>query len=89
MDKIRLTTKDDDYPIIYSVKKPFQVVVWDFWTINSTSWEAFVLEVDRVLLTKDGSLLGLFRTVGEAAKEVPCLSSDQLSEGATNDRKRK
>ena len=38
--------------------------------------KAFVLEVDRVLLTKDGSLLGLFRTVGEAAKEVQRLSSD-------------
>jgi len=30
MDKIRLTTKDDNYPIIYRVWAPSQVVVWDF-----------------------------------------------------------
>jgi len=43
--------------------------------------EAFVLEVDRVLLTKDGSLLGLFRTVGEAAKEADFdILSDRASE---------
>ena len=35
MDKIQLTTNDDDFPIIYRVKQPSQVVVSDFWTINS------------------------------------------------------
>ncbi len=30
MAEIRLTTKDDDYPIIYRVSAPCQVVVWDF-----------------------------------------------------------
>ncbi|CAK9017313.1 unnamed protein product [Durusdinium trenchii] len=43
--------------------------------------EAFVLELDRFLLSKDGSLLGLFRTVGEASGDT---KADILSDRASD-----
>ena len=38
--KISCTSWDGKYPIIYKLQglAPYQVVVWDFWTINSSSW---------------------------------------------------
>lgn len=41
--------------------------------------EAFVLEVDRIILGKDGSLIALFRTVGSPEGEGPELLSDRGS----------
>ena len=41
--------------------------------------EAFVLELDRILLSKDGSLLGLFRTVGEHSEMKADILSDRAS----------
>ena len=44
-------------PICYSLTSRF-------WPLAIPKLQAFVLEVDRLVLTKDGSLLALFRTVG-------------------------
>ena len=39
MEEIRLTSWYGKYPIIYRVSKTSQVVVWNFWTINSIKLE--------------------------------------------------
>jgi len=45
--------------------------------------EAFVLEVDRLMLGKDGSLLALFRTVGESSDDGGLKEPGVLSDRAS------
>ena len=44
MEEIRLTSGYCNYPIIYKVLAPSQVVVWDFWTINSIKQPGWLME---------------------------------------------
>ena len=47
--------------------------------------EAFVLEVDRLMLSKDGSLLALFRTVGARDSDAGLQEPEVLSDRSSTD----